>query len=152
MSIRVNNDSQWSVNVLLHVFFFFFLTGTSLLFLMSITLLELKHLEFFEPLELFQQLKVRTGQGCNVDYVAEYSKRQVSHNPILSSKLSIDSHLIYNSTSSLVILSISVSKYQFSLPVSSHFYIMLFLRIWLYTMRHKIHALVALISTLFLQV
>lgn len=68
MSIRVNNDSQWSVNVILQVFFFFFfLTGTSLLFLMSITLLELEHLEFLEPLELFQQLKVRTGQGCNVD-------------------------------------------------------------------------------------
>lgn len=29
----------------------------------------LEHLEFFELLELFQQLKVRTGKGCNVDYV-----------------------------------------------------------------------------------
>ena len=40
----------------------FLLTGISLLFLMSTTCQGLEHLEFFELLELFQQLKVRTGQ------------------------------------------------------------------------------------------
>ena len=67
--------SGHAVTVILHVSFFSFLTGISLLFLMSITCQELEHLEFFEPLELFQLLKVRTGQGCNVDYVAEYRER-----------------------------------------------------------------------------
>jgi len=40
----------------------FLLTGISLLFLMSTTCQGSEHLEFFELLELFQQLKVRTGQ------------------------------------------------------------------------------------------
>ena len=75
MGIRVSKDSQCSVTVILDVFFFFFLTGISLLFLTSITCQELEHLEFFELLELFQQLKVRTRKGCNVDYVVDCGER-----------------------------------------------------------------------------
>lgn len=64
------------VTVILDVFFFFFLTGILLLFLTSTTCQGLEHLEFFELLELFQQLKVRTGQGLNVYCAAaEYGER-----------------------------------------------------------------------------
>jgi len=46
---------------------------------MSITCQGLEHLEFFELLELFQQLKVRTVQGRHVDCMAEYGETLAPH-------------------------------------------------------------------------